>query len=229
MKRILSLTTIILLFISVTCLSAENPPNDLETNGRWSAERAHAWYGNQSWLIGCNFIPSTSVNQLEMWQEETFDPETIDRELGWASDIGFNIIRVYLHDMLWQQDYSGFMNRIDQFLTIAKKHNIKVIFVLLDSCWNPHPKLGKQPESKPHVHNSGWVQSPHVNLLKDTAAYGKLKGYVKGIVGRYRNDDRVIVWDVYNEPGNRNGVSYGAHEPPNKDEFALKLLEKAFT
>jgi len=228
MKRTLSLSTIILLFISVACLSAENQPNDLETNGRWSAERAHAWYDNQSWLIGCNFIPSTAVNQLEMWQEETFDPETIGRELGWASDIGFNIIRVYLHDMLWQQDSSGFMNRIDQFLAIAKKHNIKVMFVLLDSCWNPHPKLGKQYEPKQHVHNSGWVQSPHINTLKDTAAHSKLRGYVKGIVGRYRNDDRVIVWDVYNEPGNTNGVSYGAHEPPNKDELALKLLKRAF-
>ena len=107
MKRILSLSTIILLFISAAILSAENSPKNLKTNGRWSAEKALAWYDNQSWLIGCNFIPSTAVNQLEMWQEETFGPETIDRELGWASDIGFNIIRVYLHDMLWQQDRSA--------------------------------------------------------------------------------------------------------------------------
>jgi len=228
MKRTLSLSTIILLFISVACMSAENPQENLKTNGRWSAEKAHAWYVNQPWLIGCNFIPSTAVNQLEMWQEETFDPETIDRELGWASDIGFNIIRVYLHDMLWQQDSHGFMNRIDQFLAIAKKHNIKVMFVLLDSCWNPHPKLGKQSEPKQHVHNSGWVQSPHINMLKDTNTHNTLKGYVKGIVGKYRNDNRVIIWDVYNEPGNTNGVSYGAHEPPNKDELALKLLEAAF-
>jgi len=120
MKRTLSLSTIILLFISVACLSTENQPKNSKTNGRWSAEKVHAWYDNQAWLIGCNFIPST------------------------------NIIRVYLHDMLWQQDSSGFMNRIDQFLAIAKKHNIKVMFVLLDSCWNPHPKLGKQYEPKQH-------------------------------------------------------------------------------
>jgi hypothetical protein len=228
MKRILSLSTIILLLISVTFLSAENPSKNVETNGRWLAKKALAWYDNQPWLIGCNFIPSTAVNQLEMWQGETFDAETIGREFGWASDIGFNIIRVYLHDMLWQQDHSGFMNRIDQFLAIAKKHNIKVMFVLLDSCWNPHPKPGKQPEPKPHVHNSGWVQSPHINLLKDTAAHDKLEGYIKGIVSRYRKDERLIVWDLYNEPGNKNGVSYGSHEPSNKDELALELLEKAF-
>lgn len=228
MKRILSSSIIILLFISVACLSAENPQKNLKTNGRWLAERALAWCDNQFWLIGCNFIPSTAVNQLEMWQEETFDPETIDRELGWASDIGFNIIRVYLHDMLWQQDSRGFVERIDRFLAVAKKHNIKVMFVLLDSCWNPFPKLGKQPEPKPHVHNYGWVQSPHINLLRDTTTHNELEDYVKGIVSRYRNDDRVIIWDVYNEPGNRNGISYGAYEPPNKDELARKLLEKAF-
>jgi hypothetical protein len=228
MKRILSSLILTLLLISGAYPSAVNPLKNLKIERRWSAEKAIAWYEKQSWLIGCNFIPSNAVNQLEMWQKGTFDPETIDRELGWASDIGFNIVRVYLHDMLWQQDSYGFMNRIDQFLAIAKKHNIKVMFVLLDSCWNPFPKLGKQPEPKPHVHNSGWVQSPHINLLKDTAKYDNLEGYVKGVVSRYRNDDRVIIWDVYNEPGNRNGVSYGSYEPPNKEKLACKLLEKAF-
>ena len=228
MKRTVSLSTVILLFISEAFLYAEILRKDLNTNGRWSAEKAHVWYDSRPWLIGCNFIPSTAVNQPEMWQEETFDPATIDHELGWASGLGFNIIRVYLHDMLWQQDNYSFVNRIDQFLAIAGEHNIKVMFVLLDSCWNPHPRLGRQPEPKPHVHNSGWVQSPHINMLKDETDHNKLESYVKGIVGRYRNDNRVIIWDVYNEPGNRNDISYGDYEPPNKGELSLKLLEKAF-
>lgn len=40
------------------------------------------------WYFGANFIPSTAINQLEMWQKETFDPTTIDRELGFARKIG---------------------------------------------------------------------------------------------------------------------------------------------
>ncbi len=134
--------------------------SDVTLPGRWSEEKAKQWYKNQPWLVGCNFTPSTAINQLEMWQADTFDPETIDRELGWAAKIGMNTVRVYLHDLVWEQDSKGFLKRIDQFLTIADKHGIKTMLVLCDAVWNPHPKLGKQPEPKPHVHNSGWVSRP---------------------------------------------------------------------
>ncbi|MFN5951390.1 MAG: hypothetical protein ACK43N_23065, partial [Pirellulaceae bacterium] len=93
--------------------------------GRWSRERAVQWYSQQSWPVGCNFLPSTAVNELEMWQAETFDPETIDRELGYARKLGFNSVRVFLHDLLWQQDSEGFLKRMEQFLEIADKHSIQ--------------------------------------------------------------------------------------------------------
>lgn len=163
-----------------------------------------------------------------MWQAETFDPDTIDRELGWASDIGFNIVRVYLHDLLWRQDSAGFKKRIDRFLTITDKHHIKVMFVFFDSCWNPHPRLGRQPEPKPRVHNSGWVQSPHIELLKDTAKHDQFKDYVKGTINHFRNDNRVFVWDMYNEPGIGNGKRYNVRTPVNKKDLSLALLKKAF-
>lgn len=214
--------------MSRICLAAQKPQPGITTTGRWSQEKIGAWYDKQPWLVGCNFIPSTAINQLEMWQAQSFDPATIDRELGWASDIGFNIIRVFLHDMLWQQGGHGFLKRIDRFLSIADKHDIKVMFVIFDSCWNPFPKLGGQPEPRPHVHNSAWVQSPHIDVLRDTTKHGQFEDYVKGIISRYRNDNRVLVWDIYNEPGNTNGISYGAHEPANKSELALALLKKAF-
>jgi hypothetical protein len=83
---------------------------------RWTPERAHEWYAAQAWLVGCNFAPSTAINQLEMWQAETFDPETIDRELGWAKSIGFNTVRVFLHELPWQEDRVGYFERVDTFL-----------------------------------------------------------------------------------------------------------------
>lgn len=192
-------------------------------------EKAKQWYDKHPWLVGCNYIPSTAINQLEMWQEDTFDPETIDKELSWANKLRFNLVRVYLHDLLWQQDSNGFMQRIDRFLTIADKHNIKVMFVLFDSCWDPCPKLGKQHEPWPHVHNSGWVQSPHIDILKKPWMYVYLKSYVKGIFEKYGNDDRVLVWDIYNEPDNTNGKEpYEKYEASNKDELALQLLKLTF-
>ncbi|MEE4194822.1 MAG: 1,4-beta-xylanase [Anaerolineae bacterium] len=169
---------------------------------RWTSEQAQAWYAGQPWLRGCDFIPSTAINQLEMWQAETFDVETIDRELGWAEDLGFNSMRVYLHDLLWLQDAKGFKQRINQYLSIAWKHGISTLFVLFDDCWNDHLRLGKQPEPVPGRHNSGWVKSPGSAVLNDLSQWSRLEEYVKDIVSTFGQDERVVVWDVYNEPGN---------------------------
>jgi hypothetical protein len=53
-------------------------------SSRWSEAAANAWYSKQPWLVGSNYIPSNAVNQLEMWQADTFDPARIDTKLGWA-------------------------------------------------------------------------------------------------------------------------------------------------
>lgn len=195
---------------------------------RWSVEKANAWHKAQPWLVGCNFTPSTAINQLEMWQADTFDPKTIDRELGWAAGLGFNSVRVFLHDLLWEQDREGFLKRMEQFLALATKHKIGVMFVLFDSVWDPFPKLGKQRAPKPHVHNSGWVQAPGIDVLKDPARVDALRSYVVGVVGHFRKDRRIHAWDLVNEPDNRNGSSYVKHEPKNKAELALALLKKSF-
>jgi hypothetical protein len=74
----------------------------------WSKHAANQWYGKQGWMRGCDFIPSTAINQLEMWQAESFDSATINRELGYAQSIGFNCMRVFLHHLAWQKDAVGF-------------------------------------------------------------------------------------------------------------------------
>ncbi len=195
---------------------------------RWSEERAHEWQLKTGWLVGCDFLPSTAINQLEMFQTDTFDLQTIDRELGWAQSLGFNSVRVYLQDLLWQQDAEGFLKRLDQFLAVANKHRIGVVFVLFDSCWDPFPKLGPQRPPRPYLHNSGWVQSPGAEVLKNTAKQATLRDYVLGVVGHFRNDPRVHAWDVWNEPDNMNRPAYVNQEPANKVDLVLPLLKKAF-
>lgn len=196
--------------------------------GRWSEQQAESWQRDHGWLVGCDFLPSSAINQLEMWQAESFDPVTIDRELGWARSIGFNSLRVYLHHMLWEQDADGFLQRMEQFLDIAERHEIGVMFVLFDSCWDPAPSLGPQRAPKPHVHNSGWVQSPGVEVLQDSTKHAALQDYVVGVVQHFRDDRRIHAWDVWNEPDNTNRSSYGAREPANKVDLVLPLLEKSF-
>jgi hypothetical protein len=192
----------------------------------WNVDQANSWYARQPWLVGSNFVPSTAINELEMWQADTFDLPTIDKEFGWAQSLGMNTMRVFLHNLLWQGDGKDFLNRLDKFLEVADKHHIRITFVLFDSVWDPDPKLGKQREPRPHVHNSGWVQAPGAALLRDESRWDKeLKPYITGVVGHFRKDKRVLMWDLMNEPDNDNS-SYKAQELTNKAEVALKLLRK---
>lgn len=200
-----------------------------EREGRWTEEQANRWYQQQPWLVGSNFVPSDAINELEMWQADTFDPAEIDREFGWAEKVGMDTMRVFLHNMLWEQDPVGFQKRMDQFLTIANRHHIRPMFVLFDSCWDPDPKLGPQRPPIPGVHNSGWVQAPGRSVLADAAQYPRLQTYVEGVVGAFANDPRILAWDVWNEPDNDNASSYGKREPGNKAELVLALLPEVFS
>jgi hypothetical protein len=206
--------------VSITMLSCTTQPGVREV---WTKEQANEWYKQWGWLRGCDFIPSTAVNQLEMWQADTFDPATIDRELGWAESIGMNCMRVYLHHLAWETDKSGFKKRINDYLDIASKYGISTIFVFFDDCWNPGYMAGKQPEPEPGVHNSGWVRDPGDLYYKgDTiAVLPLLEAYVKDILTTFKNDKRIVLWDLYNEPG-------GSNPHGMNGEKSLPLLKKIF-
>jgi hypothetical protein len=211
----------------VALTACRSTPEAVSGRGRWTPEQARTWEAKTPWLVGCNFSPSTAINQLEMWQADTWDAKTIDRELGWAQDLGFTSVRVFLHNLAWSQDRSGFLNRMDQFLALAEQHHIGVMFVIFDSVWDPYPKAGKQRAPKPHVHNSGWVQSPGAEMLADRSTWPELKRYVQDVITHFRTDRRVQVWDLFNEPDNPVG-QYKAVELKNKKEMALALLNETF-
>jgi hypothetical protein len=196
---------------------------------RWSEQKASDWYAKQPWLVGSNYIPKDAINELEMWQADTFDPAEIDLELGWAESMGMNTMRVFLHDLLWQ-DPEGFDKRLDQFLTIAARHHIRPLLVLFDSCWDPLPQLGVQHPPIPGIHNSGWVQSPGARALADLTQVPRLKAYVQGVVGAFAKDDRILGWDVWNEPGSDTTGSYPKTEMKMSEKLArvAELLPQAF-
>ena len=215
MKKIL----LILVFAGTMALTAcqQKPKEKQVVATRWTTEKAQQWGTENGWLRGSNFNPSTAINQLENWQAESFDTATINRELGWAEGIGMNVMRVYLHHLAWQVDKEGFKKRMDTYLTIASKHSIKTVFVFFDDCWNPTYQAGKQPDPKPGVHNSGWVRDPGELLYNDTTLVKTLETYVKDVLTTFKDDKRIAIWDLYNEPGNSG---YG-----NK---SLPLLQKVF-
>jgi hypothetical protein len=200
---------------------------DPELVHRWTESRAQQWFEKHGWAVGCNFIPSNAINQLEMWQEDTFSPDLIDKELGWAASLGFNTVRVFLHHLVWEQNPQGYLNRIELFLDIAHKHGIRSMLVLFDAVWDPYPKAGKQPEPRFNVHNSGWVQCPGFDVLNDPAQYDNLHSYVHGVVSHFKNDERVLIWDLFNEPDNMNLTSYKDDDyVMHKAELSMALLKK---
>jgi hypothetical protein len=212
-KLILLLAILNLLFLSNSCKDKQK----VTTKEKWSKEKVIEWYKQWGWLRGCDFIPSTAVNQLEMWQAETFDTTTIDRELGWAENIGMNVMRVYLHHLAWQIDPDGFKNRMNKYLTIASKHGISTIFVFFDDCWNPTYHAGKQPDPKPGIHNSGWIRDPGDLIYSDSSLVDTLKNYMKDVLKTFSDDKRIVLWDLYNEPGNSGYKNR-----------SMPLLKKAF-
>ena len=193
---------VILAVLCTVTLVAQAPA----TSGRWSEARAAQWYAAQPWLVGSNYIPATAINQLEMWQAETFDPAPSTRSSAGPRSLGMTTMRVFLHDLLWQQDAAGYRERIDRFLVIAAKHHIKPLFVLFDSCWDPNPqawpaacadagraqfRLGAEPRARP--------------ALQDPAQYPRLRQRTSSAcAAAFGTDARVLGWDVWNEPDNTN-------------------------
>jgi len=212
MKKFRSYSLLLSLIVPLSTLLAVPPaPN------RWAESKAIVWYQRYPWILGCNFIPSTAVNQVEMWQAETFDPVTIERELGWAADLGFNTVRVYPHDLPWVMGWDGFRSRINRFLDIAGKQKLMVVFVFFDDRSNISPKQGPQPAPVPGVYNSGWVQSPGTSVVVDPDLWPRVERYVKDVIRAFASDQRVLMWDLYNEPGSTA-----------QGKKSLPLLEKVF-
>jgi len=218
---------ILFIMLITGCGNATNSSQDLndsagQTKNKkaaviWSNEQATDWYAKQGWLTGADYIPSNAINQLEMWQKETFSPELIDKEFQLAENIGFNTMRVFLHSIAWKEDPGGFKQRVGQFLEIAQKHHIKPMFVFFDDCWNKQGHPGAQPAPKPGIHNSGWIQDPGQPASEDTTLFPSLEKYVTDVLTTFKHDRRILAWDLYNEPGN-NG----------KEDKSMPLLRAVF-
>lgn len=215
------------LLLAAGAAVARAPRASAEEAGRWSPERANRWYQAQGWLVGANYIPANAINQFEMFQADTFDPRRIDTELGWAQFYGHNTARVFLHDQLWAADQRGFQTRLGQFVDIAARHRIKPLFVFFDSCWDPQPRAGRQRAPRPGVHNSGWAQSPGAERLGDPRYVPVMRDYVTAVMTQFRNDNRVLGWDLWNEPDNP-ARQYRKAERSDKEQLVTNLLPQVF-
>jgi len=200
--------------------------------GRWTESEARAWWSSKPWICGFNFLPSSSVNFLEMWHADTFDGATIERELGWASEIGFNAIRINLHYLVWRNDREGLLQRLDWVMGVADRLGMATVPCPFDDCGfgGFEPTYGLQPEPVVGVHNSRAVASPGRALLLDTSQWSGFEAYLRDLVGTFRTDPRVLFWDLYNEPGNRMIFEPGGCRTyqPDFSEASYRLMSASF-
>lgn len=194
---------------------------------RWTTTKANGWWQDKDWPIGCNFLPSSAVNFLEMWSADGFDRVTIERELGWAARIGMNSIRTNLHYLAWKHDRNGLHQRFVWLLQTAADLGLSVMPVLFDDCGfgGTEPVWGPQPDPVPGIHNSRAVASPGRAAVMDQSQWPDFYAYVQDIIKTYRHDDRIIAWDLYNEPGNR--MVFGAQGGYSEYDPALTAYSKA--
>jgi hypothetical protein len=195
------------------------------TSPRWTPEQARTWHQALPWLVGTNFLPSTAINQLEMFQPEDYDRNraVLARELDWSAQLGMNTHRVFLHDLLWSTDADGFFRRLDDFLGLCATRDIRPMLVFFDACHRPEPKPGVQPTPISGIHNPGWAQSPAVSTLTDERQWSHLERYVTSVLTRFGRDERVLCWDLYNEPCNSGFDGNRAKAP-----WSARLVPLAF-
>ncbi len=199
---------------------------------RWTEAEARSWWSSKPWICGFNFLPSSSVNFLEMWHADTFDRATIERELAWASEIGFNALRINLHYLVWKNDRDGLLERLDWLIGVADALGLATVPCPFDDCGfgGFEPTYGPQPEPVHGVHNSRAVASPGRQLLLEPSEWTGFEAYVRDVVRTFRTDHRVLFWDLYNEPGNRMVFETGGSRVhhPDFSEASLRLMRACF-
>lgn len=173
-------------------------------NGRWTISRINQWYSQLPWIVGCNYVPTYAINQIEMWQKSTFNPKIIDSELGLAESIGFNTIRIFAHDLVWKSERNDFFSNMRVFLDLCEKHQMRVIYTIFtNGGWEPS-EMGSQPAPVPGLHNGGWRQTPGMNtVMNHPEKWGSMESYVKDTISTFASDSRILCWDIFNEPANR--------------------------
>ena len=199
MRKILLGISIILLFQSTNPVAAQRK------DARWSEQKIKEWYNKQPWYCGFNYIPAYAINYTAMWDKTTFDPAAIDKELDLAEKAGLNSLRAVLQFAVYEHDPDYFLNTLDKFMAVCDRHKIKFMPTLFDDCvfgLEHDPKVGKQPEPVKGWYAWGWSPSPGHSMVVDSTTHPRLEKYVKAVMTRFKNDPRIFIWDLYNEPTN---------------------------
>lgn len=200
MKHII--TSIIAAAAILSACSQAGMAPGTEESGRWTEERANAWYEAHEWPVGCDYVPAYAGNQLQMWQSSTWNPQAIDAELDLAQDLGFNTLRIFLHHKLWEAERDAFFSHIDEFLRIADSHGMSTLMTIFTNGGSQEREIDEDISPVKGIHNSIWAQTPGQDIINDPARWDMVERYEKDLLTRFADDSRIIAWCLYNEPEN---------------------------
>lgn len=203
--------------------------NDKQISGKWSRDKAWEWYNSRPWIRGFNGYPSNCANKVAIWQEYNHDEveRQIEYEFDLAKKTGFNAVRAILSFEVWLYQHDSFMNNLERYLALASKYGIGVMIVLGNDCLVPKElyafKLGEQKVD--WGYHSGLKRGQHAGChtthgyaLHDEPEYAeKFIQMVNEISAKYAKDERILIWDVWNEPGNSM-----------RGDLSLEIMEKSF-
>ena len=180
---------------------------------RWTKEKAWEWYRSQRWIRGFNGYPSNCVNRVAMWQSykhrEVF--EEIEREFELAKETGLNAVRAIVQFEVWLYEHDSFMSNLEEYFSLADRYGIKVMLVLGNDCNVPKDfytfKLGEQPvdwgyhSGIKRGQHSGTHTEPGYQLNDEPEYREKFYQMADELAAKYARDERLQIWDVWNELG----------------------------
>lgn len=183
---------------------------------RWSESKAQEWYDKLPWLRGCNFIGSDCANRFDMWQSYKAEEKlaTAKRELALCEDIGFNTVRIWIIFESWLNEPQFFMQMLEEYISICAEHHLAVMLCLTSeedlpcgeySDFRPI-RVGEQKYAVGY-HQGQFPESaeraalPKWHYAQSTELAPKFWQMIKDIVNKYATDERILCWNIYNEPG----------------------------
>ena len=176
-----------------------------EAAPRWSVEKANAWAAANPWWCGVNYIPANAINYTAMWDKTSFSPDVIRRELKLMTGLGMNCVRFVMQYKVYEEDPAYFLKTLDTFLSLCDEAKVKAMPIFFDDCVfgaNADPVIGRQPEPLEGWYAWAWSPSPGHTMVIDKREHPKLERYVKDVMTRFKDDSRIFLWDLYNEPAN---------------------------